>query len=170
MTFTERIQKDFTTITLVLIPVAIVINIVIGQIVQVVLKLPIYLDSIGTVLVGALAGPLAGAITGAVSNLIWAIIFSTPQAAPYAITAFVIGICAGVFASRRAFKNIAWTIVAVAYFQATGANILQAATIQGFISDPLDKTISYLVVWLIVRGMSKRLVSQFPRSENVIEQ
>ena len=31
MSFSERIQKDFTTITLALIPVAIVINIVVGQ-------------------------------------------------------------------------------------------------------------------------------------------
>lgn len=201
MSFAERLQKDFTTITLALIPVAIVINIVVGQLVQNVLKLPIYLDSIGTVLVGALAGPIAGAITGALSNLIWAVIFSTPTAAPYAITALVIGICAGVAGSYKAFKNIGLTILAglitgviaaivsapitafvfggvtgsgtdliIAAAQATGANLIGAATIQGFISDPLDKTISYIVVWLIVRGMSKRLISQFPRSENVIDQ
>ncbi len=56
----SRIKADFTTLTVALIPVAIVINIVVGQIVQSVLKLPIYLDSIGTVLVAVLAGPLAG--------------------------------------------------------------------------------------------------------------
>ena len=41
-----------------LIPVAIAINIVLGQTVQSVLKIPIYLDSIGTILVGVLAGPI----------------------------------------------------------------------------------------------------------------
>lgn len=200
MSIAERVQKDFSTITLALIPVAIVINMVMGQIVQVYLKLPIYLDSIGTVLVGALAGPLAGAITGALSNLVWAVIFSTPLAAPYSITAFVIGLCAGVAGSYGAFKNIALTIVAglitgvlaavvsapitafafggvtgsgtdliIAAAQATGANLLASATIQGFISDPLDKTISYIMVWLIVRGMSKRLIGQFPRGQNVVE-
>ena len=55
-----NIKKDFTTRTLVLIPIAIAINIAIGELV-VRLKLPIYLDSIGTVLVGAIAGPWAGA-------------------------------------------------------------------------------------------------------------
>lgn len=185
--------------TLALIPVAIAINIVIGQIVQVYLKLPIYLDSIGTVLVGALAGPLAAAVTGALSNLLWAVIFNTPVAAPYAITAFIIGLCAGLFASWGAFRNILWTILAglatgviaalvsapitafvfggvtgsgtdliIAYAQATGATLLQAATIQGFISDPLDKTISYVVVWVILRGLSKRILVQFPRGEKVI--
>ena len=47
----DKIKKDFTTMTWVLIPVAIAINIVVGQIV-VFLKLPVFLDSIGTVLVG----------------------------------------------------------------------------------------------------------------------
>ena len=58
------IAGQFTTRVIVLIPVAIAINIVLGYTVQTVLKLPIYLDSIGTILVGVLAGPLAGALTG----------------------------------------------------------------------------------------------------------
>ena len=57
-------KRSFNTLTLALIPVAIAINIAIGQII-VLLKLPIYLDSIGTVLVGMLVGPIAGLLTGA---------------------------------------------------------------------------------------------------------
>ncbi len=64
-----NIADDFNTMTWVLIPVAIAINLVIGQIVLV-LKLPVFLDSIGTVLVGAICGPWAGALTGALSNII----------------------------------------------------------------------------------------------------
>ena len=67
------VSRQFTTRVIALIPVAIAINIVIGYIAQNVLKLPIYLDSIGTILVGVLAGPLAGALTGALSNIIWAV-------------------------------------------------------------------------------------------------
>ena len=37
------------------------------------------------------------------------------------------------------------------YLTATGANILQAATIQGFISDPLDKMLSFALAWLTWR-------------------
>ena len=54
---TNSIKQDFTTRTWVLIPIAIAINIVIGQLV-IYLQIPIYLDSVGTVLVGALAGPV----------------------------------------------------------------------------------------------------------------
>ena len=64
-----NIKKDFNTMTWVLMPVAIAINIAIGQIV-VTLKLPVYLDSIGTVLVGVICGPWAGALTGALANTI----------------------------------------------------------------------------------------------------
>ena len=61
----------FSTRVIALMPAAIAINIVLGYTVQTVLKLPIYLDSIGTILVGVLAGPIAGALTGILSNLIW---------------------------------------------------------------------------------------------------
>jgi len=55
MSLKEQLKKDFSTITLVLMAVAIVLNIVLGQLVSL-LKLPIFLDSIGTVLVALLAG------------------------------------------------------------------------------------------------------------------
>lgn len=198
MSFSERIRKDFTTITLALIPVAIVINIVAGQL-AIVLRIPLYLDSIGTVLVGALAGPLAGALTGILTNVLWAIIFSNPTLFPFSIVAALIGLFAGIAASRGAFKSLLWTIVAgiltgimaaivsapiayyvfggvtgagtdviVAAFQSMGASVLQAAFGQGIVSDPLDKTISFVIVWVILHGMSKRLLSQFPRGAKVL--
>src|SRR5262245_62030548 len=60
------------TRTLMLMPVAIALNIVLGSTVQSALRLPIYLDSLGTIVTGVLAGPLAGMVTGALTNLIWA--------------------------------------------------------------------------------------------------
>ena len=68
-----RRARDFTTAVLSLMAVAIAINIAVGSIIYA-LRLPIYLDSIGTVLVAALAGPWAGALTGILSNLIWSIL------------------------------------------------------------------------------------------------
>ncbi len=57
-------RRNFSTLVLALIPVAIAINIAIGQLVYGVLKIPfLYLDSIGTVLVGLLGGPIAGLVT-----------------------------------------------------------------------------------------------------------
>ena len=98
-----RRARDLTTATLSLMAVAIAINITVGSI-AVFLRLPIYLDSIGTVLVGALAGPWAGALTGILSNLIWSILpipgGAGPIAAFFAPVAGVIGLMAGFWANR----------------------------------------------------------------------
>ena len=103
----ERVQTganaslatQFTTRTLILMPIAIALNIILGQTVTAALKVPIYLDSIGTILVGVLAGPLAGAATGLLANVLWAYVipppFQYPPAAAFAIVAAVIGLLAG---------------------------------------------------------------------------
>jgi hypothetical protein len=98
----ESISRQFDTRTIVLIPIAIAINIVLGQAVSAALKIPVYLDSIGTILVGALAGPIPGAITGLLANLLWTYVvpppFQSAYAAPFAVVAAVIGLMAGGFA------------------------------------------------------------------------
>jgi len=100
-------SREFSTATLVLMSVAIAINVAVGSLV-VFLRLPIYLDSIGTVLVGALAGPWAGALTGLLANLIWSILpipgGGGPTIAFFAPVAGVIGLMAGFWASRGVFR------------------------------------------------------------------
>jgi energy-coupling factor transport system substrate-specific component len=102
-------KGDFNTLTIVMIPVAIAINIAIGQLV-VVLGLPVYLDSIGTVLVGALAGPWVGALTGLLSNLIWGMSGLNVTYAPFAAVAAIIGMMAGLFSETGWFKTW-WKVV-----------------------------------------------------------
>jgi len=100
----NQFQKVFTNpVNIVLMALAISINIAVGQIVYV-LKLPIYLDSIGTVLVGALLGPIPGLITGVLGTVIWALTLN-PGVLPYAIVAGVIGLLAGVFGRRGLFTS-----------------------------------------------------------------
>jgi len=105
----EWISKQFPTRVIALMPVAIAINIVLGAIVQQALKLPIYLDSIGTILVGVLAGPLAGALTGILANLIWGYLLPAPigttTIGPFAITAGVIGLLAGLWGYLGMFRS-----------------------------------------------------------------
>src|SRR4249919_3684994 len=102
-----RRSRDLSTATLTLMVVAIAINIAVGSLIYA-LRLPIYLDSIGTVLVGALAGPWAGALTGLLSNLIWSILpvpgGAGPTTAFFAPVAAVIGLMAGFWASRGVFR------------------------------------------------------------------
>jgi hypothetical protein len=100
------LSRQFTTRVIVLMPVAIALNIVLGYTVQQVLKLPIYLDSIGTILVGVLAGPIAGMATGVLTNLIWqyAPVVGGGTIGPFAITAGVIGLLAGIWGQLGFFR------------------------------------------------------------------
>lgn len=95
------ISSQFDTRTIVLMPLAIAFNIILGQAVGAALKIPIYLDSIGTILVGALAGPIPGALTGFLSNILWTYVvpppFNSGVAGAFAVVAAVIGIMAGLF-------------------------------------------------------------------------
>jgi energy-coupling factor transport system substrate-specific component len=196
MSFGERLKKDFSTMTLVLIPVAIAINVVIGEIVAL-LKLPVYLDSIGTVLVGVLAGPWAGALTGTLSNIIWGLIID-PNAFPWFPVALFIGLVAGICAGYGLFKSwwkviitgflialtaaIVSTPIAVylyggitasgssfitAYLLATGRGLIESVLSTNFLVEPVDKIATALLAWGIIKGLSARYVSRFPRAENV---
>ena len=190
----EKIKKDFTTMTWVLIPVAIAINIVIGQIV-VLLKLPVFLDSIGTVLVGIICGPWAGALTGTLSNTIWGLF--NPDSLPWWPVALFIGLVAGLCANAGLFKSwwkvilsgflIALTAAIVstpisvylyggitasgssfitAYLLQTGQGLWSAVVSTSFLTEPVDKITTSMLAFAIVRGLSKRLVARFPRPEN----
>ncbi|OQA46933.1 MAG: hypothetical protein BWY52_00463 [Chloroflexi bacterium ADurb.Bin325] len=190
-------KRNFTTLTLALIPVAIAINIAIGQLI-VLLKLPIYLDSIGTVLVGLLAGPLAGLVAGGLTNLIWGLSGLNPTYTPFFYVAAVIGLLAGVFGALRWAKKIwlwligglltgvvaailsaptsaivfggvtgAGTDLLVAALRASGAGIMQATFGQGIVSDPIDKLVSFLIVWLIVLALPVRLKARFPQADKL---
>lgn len=255
----DNIKKEFSTRTLVLIPIAIAINIVVGQLVYF-SKLPIYLDSIGTVLVSALVGPWAGAVTGALANLLWGVVPPPLQNAtlpPFFYVAAVIGLLAGLAGRQGAFEkesprwlstligavfffaltlfifafanrtvdetgfatypsmadllasNVvvfiaaaliggvigyyllqrggyaglwglatgvvaailaaptaavvyggvtgAGTDLVVAAFRASGAGIMTSVMAQGAVSDPFDKMLSFMIVWLILRSLPARM-------------
>lgn len=195
MKLLESIKKDFNTMTWVLIPVAIAINVVIGQIV-VLLKLPVYLDSIGTVLVGVICGPWAGALTGALANIIWGLAID-PNALPWWPIAFFIGFVAGWCANGGLFRNT-WKVLITgflialvaaltsavvnvvvyggisasgsslitAYLLQSGRGMIEAVLSTNFLVEPVDKISTALLAFAIIRGLSVRYLARFPRPEN----
>jgi hypothetical protein len=272
----------FDTRTIVLIPIAIAINIVLGQTVGSVLKVPVYLDSIGTILVGVLAGPIPGLVTGLLANLIWTYVLPPPlqsaYAAPFAIVAAEIGFLSGIFGQLGFFRSrpnsdfgrilvaavlvigvlggigyygflpfyagsdftffgdtstaspffvalgyvigigiiaamiglivllfvrrdvgVAYVAIAglivgiisalisapisavlfggvtgsgsdllVAAFQQAGSDLQTAVLQQGLLQDPIDKTIEFLVAFVILQTLSRRFVARFPQGEKAI--
>lgn len=196
MSLQSQLKKDFSTLALVLMAVAIVLNIVLDQVVSL-LKLPIFLDSIGTVLVALLAGPWAGGLTGLLTNLIWGLI-SDPVAAAFAPVAMIIGIAAGLCAKVGLFKKwwqailsgviitVALSIIAipirvyrfggitgsgadfiVAYLLATGKDLFSAVLITVITDNLIDKIATALLGWAIVKGLPKRFTGRFPRANAV---
>lgn len=189
-------QRRLNTVTLVMIPVAIAINLAVGQLV-IATRVPLYLDSIGTVLVGVLAGGWAGALTGLLANIIWGFLGNVVFV-PFAAVAAVIGLLAGLFSEVGWMKSW-WKVILggaitgliaaflsapiaayvfggvtgsgtdalVAIFRSAGLDVLGANMAQGVVSDPLDKAITFLLVWLIVRSLPKRFLARFPRAEDV---
>ncbi len=278
----HSISSQFDTRTIVLIPIAIAINIVLGQTVAAALKIPVYLDSIGTILVGALAGPVPGMLTGFLANMIWTFVLAgtplgSPYAWPFAIVAAEIGLLAGIFGRLGFFRSrpdtptpqlvggavialavlgalaywgilpaytkgvtffgdlsgvspffvlMAYVIAAVlvvafvglvvvlfrrrdlgvafivsggaicgvisalisapisavffggvtgsgtdflvATFQQAGSSLQQSVLQQGLISDPIDKTITYIVVFVLLQTLSRRFTARFPQGEQAV--
>ena len=172
-----------------MIPVALVLNIVVGQIIGSV-GIPLYLDSTGTVLVAALAGPWAGIATGVLSSLVWSAF--NPSVLPFAATSAAVGGLAGVAIKHGAWKNIATVLLSgavigivvgmlaapvaafvyggtagvgtgavVSLLREMGHSLLQSVTLQSFISDPLDKALVMLLVWLVLKSLPKRTLAAF---------
>jgi len=283
----DSITSQFDTRTIVLIPIAIAINIILGQTVAAALKVPVYLDSIGTILVGVLAGPIAGALTGGLANLIWTYVLPAPfhsdYAAPFFIVAVEIGLLAGIFGRLGFFRSrpdtstgrlaigglivvaiiaaigvygfvpfysnsaitffapppaegtpapdqifviLGWVVAAilvaaaigllsllflrrdlgaayvfvagvlcgsisaiisapisavffggvtgsgtdvlVAAFQKAGDDLGSAVLKQGLLSDPIDKTVTYFIVFAILGALSRRFVARFPQGEEAV--
>ncbi len=157
-------SRDLSTATLALMPVAIAINIAVGAII-VALRLPIYLDSIGTVLVGVVAGPWAGALTGLLSNLIWAILpvpgGAGPTIAFFAPVAAVIGLMAGFWAGRGAFRLRAddervggfLALAAGVAASAVAMLVVQQAVGLSFDWENLDSQMRFVLLGLVIVGV-----------------
>ena len=99
----------FNTAALVLIPAAVGIN-YIGKLFAGVLKLPLWLDSIGTCLAACLAGPVVGAIAGATNNLIYGLTMD-PISTVYAVSQAALGIVVGLMSYYGLMKNLKGTIL-----------------------------------------------------------
>lgn len=195
---TKNKGKDtFSLMVILLIPVAIAINIVGGQMTSM-LKLPVDLDMIGVLLVGALAGPIPAALTGVLTNLINGIM--DPSWLPYAFCSFFIGISAGLL-SKYNMMNKVWklavsgiiialvatvtaTPITVFFFggatgggasmiaaglMATGKQILEAVLSVYIVTETIGKMISIFVAYVIIKVIPDRTLTKYKYGMNFVK-
>lgn len=94
----------------VLIPACIGIN-YLGKLFASVLKLPLWLDSIGTCIGGILGGPIIGGICGAANNLIFGFTTGDSITLVYALTSLGIGAAAGIMARLGHMKTLSGALL-----------------------------------------------------------
>lgn len=181
----DRLDSSFSTMTWVLIPTGVGINVVGGILVNV-LKLPLFLDTIGTILIALVAGPWTAAITGILTNTVEGILIN-PTYIPYGVTNMMVGIVAGYLARRGWFHDLkgrlgvvaALTItgivtsapitvmvfggftgtgadVVTGFFMATGQNIIQSVLAQEAFTEPLDKLVNTFVAFYLAQSLPRR--------------
>lgn len=193
----EFLKRDFNTMSIMLIPIAVAINFIGGSL-ALSLRLPIYLDTIGTILIGILGGPWIGGVTGFLSIILKSL--QDPVEMPFSLIAAAIGIIAGFLARGRMFSNIAKTIVSalliavvaviasvlirviffggfatsgttvlIASLMAAGIDFWPAQFIGQVVSELPDKGISAFIPYWIIQNMSLRYIVKFPNGRILVE-
>ena len=194
-------RRHFSSQALVLIVISIAINMIGGQLASMV-KLPIFLDSIGTLISAVLLGPVIGKkymkrllvvmLTGLLTNLLWGLL-TDPIAAAFAPVAMVIGLVAGWLARAGWFRTLpkvvvsgviitlAVTVVAVplrtalfggvtgsgadlfvAWMHSMGQNLVESVAITVIGANLVDKILTAVIVWLLLRQLPIRTTRHFP--------
>lgn len=184
------LMRSYGRLTIFMIPIGIATNFIGGQI-AILLKLPMYLDSIGTIMVGALCGGLPGALVGLISNLINSI--TSPTLAPFALLSILFGLLAGWLSKHGVFKSLWKTLLSTIPFAligsvlgslitiwvfgglsgnggalivgalvAAGLDINTAVFTAAIPVDFLDKVPTLLIVFLILKRIPMRLFVKLP--------
>ena len=176
---------------LAVIPLGIALNLGIGTLVHL-LKLPIYVDAVGTIAITLLAGPWVGIAVGVLSFLIGGVLtnpvlpwFCGTQAA-IAIYVHIVGKRGGFSCTwRTVLAGIGLGIVAgvvsapvivglfggvtgsgasfvAAFLLASGKSLLQSVLLSGLAAEPIDKTLQCLLAVWLIRGLPKTILGLFP--------
>lgn len=198
MAQTKRgLRYDFSLIAILLIPIGVAINVVVALIVQL-LKLPVYLDTIGTALTAMIGGPWIGMATGLITNILKGIY--DPFSFAFIPVQLLIGLVVGLLSIYGMMTKI-WKVVVsgliltlavtlvsapiqviafggiagnssdalVAVLVASGQQLWTAVFSKTIIVEIVDKIITLLFAYLIVRRMTPRYLSKLNYGEIYIQ-
>lgn len=144
-------MRKISPLKLSVIGLGIAINII-GAFIALNLRLPIYLDSIGTIMISGLLGPIYGAAAGILSSIvsgvtsdIYALYFSPVQ--------ILIGLISGIVFKKGLMKGFKMPlgVLVVTIFSSLAGSVIAAYLFNGVTSSGS----SYLVVLLTKLGVNK---------------
>lgn len=180
------LKYDFSLMALVLIPVGVSINVVGYQMSQI-LKLPVFIDQIGTILVSMITGPWVGMVTGLLGNVVNGMIY--PTAFGYAIVSMLVGFVSGFLSRWRWYSNVVGVVIGCALlnvvssvsaavvtvfmfggvtgagtdlltaaFVASGQALWDSVLTTNVISGTVNTIVNFAIAWIIVRRIPDRFL------------
>jgi energy-coupling factor transport system substrate-specific component len=180
-----------------LVPAAVAINLVVGGVVKE-LALPVFLDTVGTVLVAVLVGASGGALVGTVSQLLMGLLTGY-QYLPFVVIQWLLSALTAIATNRRGFaslwRTIGWGIACglccgaasavisyllfrgvtgggvtwvTAGLRSMGLSLPAAVAVGSSSTDVLDKTIVIIVVGLLLRALPTRILGRFPLAARAV--
>ena len=170
-------KTKFDAATIVLIPACIGIN-YLGKMFASLLKLPLWLDSIGTCIGGCLGGPIIGGICGAANNLIYGLTAGDNITLIYALTSLGIGLAAGIMARLGFMKSFPKALITacvagfVAVLISTPLNVIFWGGTTGnvwgeIVVDVPDKIITLIVVYFVLKGLPRKLTALYDANAKI---
>ena len=171
--------------------ICVAINIVLGIITSA-LGIPLYLDTLGTVLSAALIGPVPGIIVGALSNIITGFMYSVSDI-PFCLVNMAVGLIVGLVAKKFKFTVVSAVItglvlsfvcpaigtpigiyvygglngsasdVLVMSLVQAGKDIFQASFLRNVASNLIDKVGTCVVGWALIKAMPMRFLDNFKK-------
>jgi energy-coupling factor transport system substrate-specific component len=196
MNKTYSIKSDFRMMAILIIPVAVAINFVGGQLANI-LKIPLYLDTIGTTLAALLCGPWIGALAGGLTNVVLG--FTNPVFLAYIPVSVALGLVVGFLARGGMFGSWARIVISVllmaltsiitaapitvlmfsgitgsgpsllvAGAMAAGANIWKAFIGTDGLATVFDRVIALFISYLVIKVIPDRTLIKYPCGENYL--
>lgn len=183
------IKHDFSLLALLLIPVGVSLNVV-GYQLSTILKLPVFVDQIGTIMVSMIAGPWVGLLTGLLGNVVNGML--NPMAIAFSVVSMSIGFVSGYLSKWRFYTNIFGVVVScliltvisafsaaivtvflfggvtgagtdliTATFLATGKELWNSVVSTNLISGSVNTILNFTISWFIIRRMPDRFLIKF---------
>ncbi|MGF0032369.1 CD3073 family putative ECF transporter S component [Bariatricus sp. SGI.154] len=173
--------------------VSVAMNIVLGIITSA-LGIPLYLDTLGTVLTAAIIGPVPGIIVGALSNIITGLMYSVTDI-PFCLVNMAVGLIVGLVAKKFKFTLVSAIVTGLALsficpaigtpigiyvygglngsasdvlvmsLVQAGKDIFQASFLRNVASNLVDKVGTCVIAWALIRAIPMRFLENFKKEQ-----